>query len=148
MSGDAGTSARQARLASLVVGLGALGGLLVARWLDPAPGGHSTHLQLGLRPCTFLEVSGWPCPMCGATTSWALLADGRVWESFYNQPFAAVLFLLDAVVAGISLAEALWPTGRWRRIGDRVRPHESRVAVAFVVAMMAGWTWKIAMMSK
>lgn len=140
------TTARQARVASLVVGLGAVSVLAIARWLDPSASGHSTHLQLGLQPCTFLAVSGWPCPMCGATTTFALLADGRVLDGLKNQPFAAFLFLADAAVAGISLADAFWPRGRWRRIGDVLRPHESRLAVAFVVAMFVGWIWKIAMM--
>ncbi len=140
------TTANQARVASLLVGVGALGVLIVARWLDPSGSGHSTHLQLGLQPCTFLAVTGWPCPMCGATTTFALMADGRVLQGLWNQPFAAFLFLADAVVAGISLADAAWPRGRWRRIGDALRPHEPQLAVAFVTAMMLGWIWKIAMM--
>lgn len=141
-----GTTANQARLASLVVGLGALGVLGIAKWLDPSASGHSTHLQLGLQPCTFLAVTGWPCPMCGATTTFALLADGHVMKGLWNQPFAAFLFVADAVVAGISLADAIWPRERWRRIGDALRPHEPRLAAAFVIAMILGWIWKIALM--
>ena len=143
---QSGTTAGQVRVASLVVGIGALGVLGIARWLDPAASGHSTHLQLGLQPCSFLAVTGWPCPMCGATTTFALLADGHVLEGLWNQPFASFLFLANAVVAGISLADAAWPRGRWRRNGDAVRPHEAQLAVAFVVAMLLGWIWKIALM--
>ena len=67
-----------ARLTSGSVMLSGLAVLGVARWLAPAQAGHSTHTQLGLDPCTFLALTGWPCPMCGATTTFALMADGRI----------------------------------------------------------------------
>src|SRR5262245_22992061 len=41
----------------------------------------ATHRQLGLPPCTFMEVTGVPCPSCGMTTSFALLIRGDVANS-------------------------------------------------------------------
>ena len=32
-----------------------------------------THQQLGLPPCNFVTLTGYPCPACGMTTSFALL---------------------------------------------------------------------------
>ena len=71
-------------LAGVVVGLLAVFGTAV--WLDPYRGDGSarvmeTHRQLGLPPCTFLEVTGVPCPACGMTTSFALLVRGDVANS-------------------------------------------------------------------
>lgn len=135
------------RMASGLVGLGGVTVLGLARWLTPAVEGHSTHTQLGLDPCSFLAWTGFPCPMCGATTTFALMADLRVVEAFATQPFAALLFGLTVVVSGVALAEALLPTGRWERISARVSPWEGHLAAGFLVAMIAGWIYKIAVMA-
>jgi hypothetical protein len=71
-------------LVGIVLGLSAVFG--VARWLNPYDADGSarlmaTHRQLGLPPCTFVEVTGVPCPACGMTTSFALLAHGDVANS-------------------------------------------------------------------
>lgn len=137
---------RNARISSAVVGFGGVGLLAVSAWLTPAVQGHSTHTQLGLLPCTFLALSGYPCPMCGATTSFALMAEGRVPEALVTQPFAAFLFVLTVVVTGVSLTEAAVPRGRWTKLSYAMRPHELRLAAGFLLAMFAGWIWKIAMM--
>lgn len=55
----------------------------LARAIDPyRPDGTartmSTHTQLGLPPCNFVELTGRPCPSCGMTTSFALLMRGDV----------------------------------------------------------------------
>ena len=57
----------------------------VAASLDPYDNGQprrmETHRQLGLPPCTFKDLTGFPCPSCGMTTSFALLIRGDVWNS-------------------------------------------------------------------
>lgn len=119
----------------------------LAKWLDPSAAGHSTHLQLGLRPCTVLSLTGWPCPMCGATTSFALMADLRVPEALYNQPFAVFLFLLTFAVLGVATAEVVAPRDRWVRILDRIEPWEGWLAGGFLGAMALGWAWKAWLMN-
>jgi hypothetical protein len=71
-------------LAGVVLGVAAV--FAVAAWLDPYEADGSarriaTHRQLGLPPCTFVKVTGVPCPACGLTTSFALLARGDVANS-------------------------------------------------------------------
>jgi hypothetical protein len=130
----------------VVVALGAGGVLALAAWLEPSAYGHSTHTQLGLSPCTFFAITGVPCPMCGATTTFALMADGRVLDGFVNQPFAAVLFLSTVAVLAVSVAELVLPTDRWIRLGARLQPYEGWIALSGLVAMSAGWAWKIGSM--
>lgn len=118
----------------------------VARWLNPSPLGHSTHLQLGLGECSFLHLTGYPCPMCGCTTSFALMAHFRVLTAFVNQPFGAMLFLGTAFLFAVSVAEAVYPTDRWSRLATRLGPWETHLATGFLILMTGGWIYKIAMM--
>src|SRR5437870_10055475 len=39
---------------------------------DGQPRTQETHMQLGLPPCEFYRRTGYPCPSCGFTTSFAL----------------------------------------------------------------------------
>jgi hypothetical protein len=131
-----------ARLLSLFVAVGIAIVFALSALVEPSPAGHGTHLQLGLGQCTFLQATGWPCPMCGATTSFALMAHLRPVDAFVNQPFAAFLFLLSAVVFGISAGEVVDPRRRWQRIFRVIEPVESGLAVMFLFVMGLGWAYK------
>ena len=67
-------------IALLLVGVFA-----IAIALDPYKEGkvwlEETHRQLGLSPCTFRSVTGYPCPSCGMTSSFALAIRGDLWHS-------------------------------------------------------------------
>ena len=80
------------RLLSVPVAGGTGTILGVAMWLTPSPTGHGTHLQLGLGQCTFLAMTGYPCPMCGMTTTFTLLAHIHPITAMFTQPFGLVLF--------------------------------------------------------
>jgi hypothetical protein len=134
------------RVVSVPLALGSGGILTVARWLEPSPAGHGTHLQLGLRPCSVLTWTGYPCPMCGATTTFALMADFRPLDALINQPFAVVLFVLCVLLFGVAAAEVVQPRDRWTRLLAWIEPVEGWAAGGFLLAMGAGWAWKIAHM--
>ncbi len=83
-----------------------IGVLSVSRWLTPAENGFGTHRQLLLLPCIFQAATHLPCPFCGLTTSFALMADGRVNDAFGAHILGPVAFsamTLYAVLAGLSL---------------------------------------------
>src|SRR2546429_8746037 len=78
--------ARHVRLGLIAVAIGLVALFAAAVWIDPyGPDGRSlrmgTHAQLGLPPCNFLRLTGYPCPSCGMTPSFALLAHGDVVNS-------------------------------------------------------------------
>src|SRR5205807_1533438 len=80
----------------IVLGLGTV--FTIAVRLDPyeddgTPRRMETHTQLGLPPCTFYKVTGMPCPACGMTTSFALLAHGDMGGSLQAHPIGTLLAL-------------------------------------------------------
>lgn len=125
---------------AVAVGSGAVLGL--AALLEPSPAGHGTHTQLGLGSCSFLSATGVPCPMCGATTSFSLMAHLRPLDAVVNQPFATLLFLLTASVFAVALVEIVDPRDRWQRLYRWVGPREGFLALAFLVFMGLGWAYK------
>ncbi|MFK7931213.1 MAG: DUF2752 domain-containing protein [Myxococcota bacterium] len=134
------------RLASVPIGVGAGAVLAVAGWLTPDGSGHSTHTQLGLDGCTVLSLTGVPCPMCGMTTSFSLMAELRILEALYVQPFGVVLFLGTLLVFGVAMAELAAPRDRWRRIWRRLLRREGLYTTAFLLCLGLGWAWKFGVM--
>ncbi len=123
----------------MAAGAGAVLG--VARVLQPSASGVGTHEQLGLPPCFFLRLTGWPCPSCGLTTSFAYAVRLGFRAALIAQPFGLVLFLL--VCLSIPLAGYLayrrvpietWLYGRW-----------SNPALYALLALYGlGWLYKLA----
>ena len=103
-------SAPAERLIQVGVALALWGLLVVSAVLAPSPDGLGTHEQLGMQPCAFYKVTGRPCPGCGLTTAFALMAHGRVGDAVVVQPFGALLFALAA--AGAMGASAMAVAGR------------------------------------
>lgn len=118
----------------------------IARWLTPAEQGFGTHLQLGLGECTMLHLTGYPCPMCGMTTTFTLFAHLRVIDAFFNQPFGIVLFSATLVAAAVGLADVLSGKGYWRKALRWVDQRESTIAGVLLGGMFLGWVYKVFMM--
>jgi hypothetical protein len=120
--------------------------IALSAWLEPAAEGHGTHLQLGLGQCSFLQLTDVPCPMCGATTTFALMAHLRFGEAIVNQPFAVLLFVMTVGMFAVSTSEVVQPRGRWGKLLRPVEPYEGWLAMAFLGGMAAAWLYKIVQM--
>ena len=88
---------RSTRIGAAILGLLALSVLIIASLIHPDPSGMGTHRQLGLPPCGWLAATGYPCPTCGMTTSFAAAAHAKPRAAFYAQPFGALFALATAV---------------------------------------------------
>lgn len=127
------------RMRGTAVALACAGVVALSAWLTPRPSGHGTHMALGMPGCSWLMRTGWPCPSCGMTTSFAWMARGRVDKAFLAQPFAVVLFL---AVAGLGVLSAIEAVAARDMLG-RLRP---RVWWLFAgtAGLLAGWAFKAA----
>ena len=118
----------------------------LAGWLDPDPTGVGTHMQLGLNRCVLLQELNLPCPMCGMTTTFALMADLQWLAAFQNQPLGVVLFFLTCMVAIVSATELIKPRSLWSTISTGLYGKEVTVLTVFFVLMVASWGYKIVRM--
>lgn len=129
------------RLYAVGMVLAAAGILGTAAWLAPGHRHMGTHQQLGLLPCGFAIMTGYPCPTCGMTTAFAYAVRGHPIESIRSQP-AGFLLTLATAVAGILAAGAVM-TGQYPAVNwYRVNPTHFVWWVA--TALVASWGFKIA----
>jgi hypothetical protein len=68
--------------------------LVLPFFLNPDPQWTGTHRQLFLPPCPFLQITGIPCPLCGATTSFTYLTRGDLAAAFGANPLAPIYYLI------------------------------------------------------
>ena len=116
----------------------------LARHLRPSARGFGTHEQLGLPACTFLKLTGIPCPSCGLTTSFAYAAHWQWLNSFVTQPFGLLAFCLTAL--SIPLAFYLL----YRRVVWEQLLHArttNRIIYTLLVFYLLSWIYKIIVMT-
>jgi len=138
----------QNRLVGAGLFLPSAGVLGTAVWLTPDPSGMGTHTQLGLGGCAVLTFTGYPCPMCGMTTTFTHLAHLELIQGTINQPFGLILFLCTIgalLVGGLSLFAG---SNAWRKALAVVERHEVTVAAGLILGMFGGWAYKIAMVKE
>ena len=54
--------------------------------------------RLPLPACSFLQLTGYPCPFCGGTRAFVDMAHGRFLEAFAGHPLAALLYAMLILV--------------------------------------------------
>lgn len=113
--------------------------IALAIYLRPETRGYGTHQQLGLPACSFIILSGMPCPTCGMTTAFADTVRGRLVEAFFAQPAGLVLCLTTMALAAYSLCVVVTGSSvviRWERISVKLM-----LGLAFLI--VAGWAFKM-----
>lgn len=117
-----------------------MGVIALSLYLHPDTRGHGTHEQLGLPPCGFLMVTGFPCPSCGMTTSFALTMRGRWISAFLVQPFGFLL-ALGVLATAVGSIVVLKSDKIWVLNWYRIRPWW--VVVGFLGLLLTAWGFKI-----
>ncbi len=135
-------SALSVRVWSLFT-IGVAGSMLgIGIWLRPSPLGHSTHMELGLPPCGFMEKFGYPCPTCGCTTAVSYFSHGQLLSSFLTQPFGFAVGALAVVAIILCMIGVV--TGRW--VGPdsfTLGWHWRKWVFGGLAVFVGGWVYKI-----
>lgn len=129
------------RYAAGVVSAGCLALIAVTLYFAYGPQNPADRpVVLRIPPCGFLEQTGYPCPSCGMTTAFVLLAKGRVIESFNAQPLGFLLAVATVALAVMSAITAA--TGRLWNLPMATWPWWGRLLV--VVGLFFGaWGYKV-----
>jgi hypothetical protein len=125
----------------LVLLLGPLAVLVTAAMLTPSPEGHGTHTQLGLPPCGFLVYTGYPCPGCGLTTSFAHMIRFEIFGAAQANPFGILLFLCTAAMVPLAVAGI---ARRMPVIDTLDRLHAEKIAIALSILSIIVWGTRVA----
>ncbi len=132
-------SSRQRLLAGLVLSVVVISfGLF---WLAA-----NAKIDIGplINPCGFKQRYGLPCPTCGMTTSVLTFVQGKIFESFYIQPVAALLCCIMVVVAFLAFLIAVFGVyfAFLRRFFTEVKI--KHIILALIVVIAAGWAVTLA----
>jgi hypothetical protein len=67
--------------------------IVVGIYLEPDARGYGTHQSIGLPACPVPQLTRFPCPTCGFTTSLAQMARGHCGAAFRSHVLGALVFL-------------------------------------------------------
>lgn len=138
---EAPDTSRWTRFAWALLGLIPLAVVITATTLSPSPAGHGTHMQLGLPPCGFLLITGYPCPGCGLTTCFAHMVRFEFAEAVAANAFGVPLFLASFFTIPVSLV------GFARRLPlmeTLARLQYEKVVILLALCSVAVWFVRIA----
>lgn len=103
---------------------------------DGRPLTQETHIQLGLPKCAFYDKTGYPCPSCGFTTSFALTMHADPANALRANSVGTLLALFCLAVVPWSVISAL--RGRYLFIVSAERALIFSL-LTFVVLMLTRW---------
>lgn len=108
---------------------------------------HTISLnKLPLIDCTFLELTGYPCPLCGFTRSFWAIAEGQWMVAMVNCPLAFPVYLLMVVLAAwhvaALLSNVILSRGPMLRPGPR---HRRKIAFAVLCLFSLNWFYRLGM---
>ena len=132
-------SSRQRLLAGLILSVVVASfGLL---WLVA---NDKIDIVLLLSPCGFKQKYGLPCPTCEMTTSALAFVQGKIFESFYIQPAAALLCCVLVITAFLAFLIAIFGVyfSFVRRFFTEVKV--KYMILALIVIIAAGWAVTLA----
>lgn len=115
--------------------------VLVTAWrLVPAAQGVGTHQQLGLPACSFLAITGLPCPTCGMTTAFACTVRGQFGAAVTSQLAGFLLAIgtvLTAVIGTVAAISGRRPSINWYRVNPM------RIMWVCIATFVGAWALKI-----
>lgn len=106
--------------------------LFLSKW---APIDH-----LPLKPCTFLQLTGYPCPFCGFTRSFWAMTHGDWTFALYNSPLACIVYIGVVLVFAWNVIGLFLGVKISRGRFLRLRPGRARWGI-FIIAVSFTLNW-------
>jgi hypothetical protein len=101
--------------------------------------------QLPLIPCTFLHLTGWPCPLCGFTRSFWAIATGQWGLAMANCPLALGVYLCTALLFLWNGAAMTFGVVLLRGPRLRCGPARRKTITGIVVLLfLLNWAYRLA----
>lgn len=99
----------------------------------------SRHLT-PIPPCLFHQLTGQPCPFCGATRSFVYMAHGDLGMALHLYPLGPALFVVTVLAVGY----ALWSLATGRAVRPRFSARGAALIFYSVMAAFAvNWLAKL-----
>ena len=101
---------------------------------------------LPLKQCTFLWLTGYPCPFCGFTRSFWAMANGDWVFASQNCPLACLLYIVVLFVFAWNVTGLLLGYKIMRGPLLRLRPGTGRRAACFVgILVVLNWIYRLSL---
>jgi hypothetical protein len=112
-----------------VLSLGGAGKINLTRWIGN---------------CGFKQKFNLPCPSCSMTTAAIAFVQGKIFQSFYDQPAAALLCVLLVISAFLAFLTACF--GVYFSFIETIfcRANIKYIVLAILVIFLAGWAVTLA----
>lgn len=115
--------------------------VVLGSYLTPSPTGLGTHQALGLPPCLFHHLTGWPCPSCGLTTSLTHWLHGHWGPAFRVHPLGPPIFLLWGILSLWAMMEFF---GRSTPLGKFLKGEHANFAYGALAIYLLTWGSRLA----
>lgn len=92
--------------------------------------------------CAFRQLTGLPCPTCGATRAFCAAGRGRIADAVRVNPLATVGFLALVLYVPYALGSVVLGTRRLRLVGT-TRKSRRAIYIALGVLFLANWAYMI-----
>jgi hypothetical protein len=102
--------------------------------------------SLPLIPCTFLHLTGFPCPLCGFTRSFWAIANGQWGLAFANCPLTYLVFFAVVVMFVWNFTALIFGVVISRGPRLQLPPkHRSKTVVTILLLLLLNWFYRLAM---
>jgi len=101
---------------------------------------------LPLKPCTFLQLTGYPCPFCGFTRSFWAIAQGNWAFAVYNYPLACFVYIFTVLVFAWNTTGLLLGVKIKRGKFLQLTPCQLRWAIIIVIiSFILNWAYRLSL---
>jgi len=107
---------------------------------------YDRHLfDTGFTPCLFKNITGLPCPSCGATRSLACILHGQLLAGLYWNPIGLLLLAGMIIIPVLLVYDLLKSKNTYLTLYTRLEQFMRRKPVMYtaICLLLINWLWNI-----